>query len=50
MENPEIRGHLGQDEIEKLLDPANYLGLSLSSTDKVIASTKAARKKEEEDE
>ncbi len=47
MGNSEVTKYLSQKKIDELLDPANYLGLSLLSTNKVIKSVKSARQKEE---
>jgi 3-carboxy-cis,cis-muconate cycloisomerase len=37
-ETPEITGHLGREELTRLCDPVNYLGLSAVMTDHVLAA------------
>ena len=37
-ETPEITGHLSREELTRLCDPANYLGLSAVMTDHVLAA------------
>jgi 3-carboxy-cis,cis-muconate cycloisomerase len=36
-ENPEIAPHMGRDELARLVDPANYLGLCGEMVDRVLA-------------
>ena len=36
-DNPEIKPHMGRDELAKLVDPANYLGLCGEMVDRVLA-------------
>jgi 3-carboxy-cis,cis-muconate cycloisomerase len=36
-ETPEIRDHVGTDELRKLCDPTRYLGLSAAMVDRVLA-------------
>jgi 3-carboxy-cis,cis-muconate cycloisomerase len=40
-ENKEITGHLGRAELERLCDPANYLGQSGAMVDRVLDSLRA---------
>jgi 3-carboxy-cis,cis-muconate cycloisomerase len=35
-ENEEIRRAMGREELEELCEPANYLGLSVEMTDRVL--------------
>lgn len=42
-EHPEVK--LERKELEKLCDPANYLGLSVEMTDKVLKNTTVSEKK-----
>jgi 3-carboxy-cis,cis-muconate cycloisomerase len=39
-ENPEIRKHASRKELEKMLDPANYLGVAGEMVDRVLAMRK----------
>lgn len=36
VENPEISKHMNREELSKLCDPANYLGLSGEMVDRVL--------------
>jgi 3-carboxy-cis,cis-muconate cycloisomerase len=40
--NPEISRHLGRVELERMVDPANYLGLAGDMVDRVLASERTA--------
>ena len=39
-ENPEIKKHADRKELEKLVDPANYLGVAGEMVDRVLALRK----------
>jgi len=41
--NPEISRHLGRAELERMVDPANYLGLAGDMVDRVLASERKDR-------
>lgn len=38
-ENEEVSGKLGREELERLCDPANYLGYSVEMVDRVLERT-----------
>jgi 3-carboxy-cis,cis-muconate cycloisomerase len=40
--NPEISRHLGRVELERMVDPVNYLGLAGDMVDRVLASERTA--------
>jgi 3-carboxy-cis,cis-muconate cycloisomerase len=40
--NPEISRHLSRVELERMVDPANYLGLAGDMVDRVLASERTA--------
>ena len=39
-ENAEIKKHAGREELEKMVDPANYLGVAGEMVDRVLAMRK----------
>jgi 3-carboxy-cis,cis-muconate cycloisomerase len=42
-ENPEVSQHLDRASLEKLVDPANYLGLSREMVDRVLKNLDAKK-------
>ena len=40
LENKEVLKHLNQNELEKIMDYQNYLGLSIEKTEKIIQKWK----------
>jgi len=41
--NPEINRHLSRVDLERMVDPANYLGLAGEMVDRVLASERKDR-------
>ena len=43
MEDPHIKGKLEESQIDELIDPANYLGVTSEMIDEVLGEVKASR-------
>ena len=48
MEDPHINGKLEESQIDELIDPANYLGVTSEMIDEVLGEVKASRNKRAE--